>query len=118
MREYLKKHPWLGWVVAAVCLLGSGVVLFRTTTAETPLDRLSENVTIRCTETGQEWTMRRGSFERLLMSHPGALDPGKGIPSEFAEGRLTGVLVDKDDSTRKRPTDRSRINAMKKAYQD
>jgi hypothetical protein len=114
MREFLKRHPWIGWAVAAVSLLLSGWLLFRTLNAETPLDRLSESVTIRCTETGREWTMRRGVFERMLMSQSGPIDPTQGIPSEFAEGRLTGVLVDKDDWEETV----ARINEMKKAYQD
>lgn len=76
------------------------------------LERRSEDVTIRCTETGEEWTMNRGEFERVLMGMHGQIDPTKGIPSPHAEGRLTGVLVDKDDWEEAV----ERINRMKAKY--
>ncbi|MEZ6318513.1 MAG: hypothetical protein R3B49_07145 [Phycisphaerales bacterium] len=75
--------------------------------------RRAQTVTIRCTETGNEWQMNRGEFERLLMTTPGQIDPTKGIPSPYADGRLTGVLVDKDDWD----STVERINAAKKMFE-
>ncbi|USN99655.1 MAG: hypothetical protein H6810_03060 [Phycisphaeraceae bacterium] len=114
MREFLKKYPWLGWLVAAVCLGASVFILMRGSSSNAPdtIEKLSETVTIRCTETGNEWTMRRGDFEHMLLSQNGLIDPTQGIPSKFADGRPTGVLVDTKDWTETV----NRINAMKKRY--
>ncbi|HHN78932.1 MAG TPA: hypothetical protein ENK11_09725 [Phycisphaerales bacterium] len=103
-------------MIAVISVAFAGVMYIRGMSNNAPdsISRLSEMVTIRCTETGKEWQMNRGQFERLLMTQDGLIDPNKGIPSKFADGRPTGVLVDKKDweETVKR------INAMKKAYQN
>ncbi|MBZ0171711.1 MAG: hypothetical protein K8E66_04970 [Phycisphaerales bacterium] len=113
-RDILKSKPWIGWAFSLL-FLGLALLMYvRGSGGNAPdsLERRSQMVTIRCTETGNEWQMNRGQFERLLMTQSGMLDPALGIPSEFAEGRLTGVLVDKDDWEETV----GRINAMKKAY--
>ena len=116
MRDFFQKRPWVAWVIAVISVAFAGVMYIRGMSNNAPdsISRLSEMVTIRCTETGKEWQMNRGQFERLLMTQDGLIDPNKGIPSKFADGRPTGVLVDKKDweETVKR------INAMKKAYQN
>ncbi len=116
MREFLKQNPWIGWIVAAVCFGVAAFVVVGGSRGNDPdsIERRSEMVTIRCTETGNEWEMNRGQFERLLLVQHGMIDPKQGIPSEFAEGRLTGVLVDKNDWEETV----ERINSMKQAYQD
>jgi len=116
LREALNQRPWIGWAVAGVAILVLGVVAFNRTFGGGPPDsakRRAEMVTIRCTETGEEWEMNRGQFEQMLLTTPGQIDPAKGIPSPYADGRLTGVLVDKsdwDDTV-------ERINAAKKMYE-
>ncbi|MEQ8771128.1 MAG: hypothetical protein RIB60_11540 [Phycisphaerales bacterium] len=114
LREVINSKPWLGWAVAGVAIAIGAFVLIRNLTTQEPdsVERRSQEVTIRCTETGTEWTMNRGEFERLLMTIPGEIDPSKGIPSPYAEGRLTGVLVDKDDWTEAV----ERINAAKRQF--
>ncbi|MCA9300686.1 MAG: hypothetical protein KDA28_16570, partial [Phycisphaerales bacterium] len=99
LRTFLNSHAWIGWVVAVVALgLAASFALgvFRPERPDS-VERRSEDVTIRCTETGNTWTMNRGEFERLLLTTPGPIDPESGIPSRFAEGRPTGVLVDDSD---------------------
>lgn len=114
IRDELNKRPWLGWMVAGLCLTLAAVTFLRSNPGNAPdsLERRSQLVTIRCTETGNEWEMNRGEFERLLLLSPGSIDPAAGIPSKFADGRLTGVLVNKKDWTETV----DRINAMKRAY--
>lgn len=113
LREVINEKPMLGWIVASIILVGAVFFAIRSTTNHAPdsLERRSQEVTIRCTETGNEWTMNRGQFERLLLTQNGMIDPTKGIPSKYAEGRPTGVLVDKSDWNETV----TRINAWKKA---
>ena len=116
IREFLQSKPWLGWVLSGVFLIAAAWMFVGNMGSNAPdsRERRSEMVTIRCTETGNEWEMNRGRFERLLLTQHGMIDPKQGIPSEFAEGRLTGVLVDKSDWEETV----ERINTMKRAYQD
>lgn len=116
LRDTLQEKPLIAWTVSGVCLIVAAVVIIRGGKDSAPdsLERRSQTVTIRCTETGNEWQMNRGQFERLLLTSNGLIDPDAGIPSEFAEGRLTGVLIDKNDWTETV----ERINAMKRQYQD
>ena len=115
IRETLNSKPWIAWVVAAASL--TVATLFVTGVIGggrgAGPQALAEEVTIRCTETGQEWTMSRGEFERELLLSPGQIDPNAGIPSPYAEGRRTGVLVNK----REWEATVERINAAKRAYQ-
>jgi hypothetical protein len=57
------------------------------------LQRMTENVTIRCTETGKEWVMPRGRMEQELFGRPGPLDPSIGLTNPDT-GRPTGFPVD------------------------
>ena len=95
----LNQRPWIAWCVAAVAVAVTVAMLTGVFSSQEPdsVERRSQDVTIRCTETGKEWTMNRGEFERQLMTMHGQIDPTKGIPSPYADGRLTGVLVDKKD---------------------
>jgi hypothetical protein len=53
------------------------------------LDRTTEMVTIKCRETGDEWTMPRGRMEQMLWDRPAPLDPSQGLPNPKT-GKLTG----------------------------
>jgi len=112
LREILNDKPIIGRTITVVALAVAGFLIIRTLTNKEPdsIERRSETVTIRDTETGDEWTMNRGQFERLLLLHNGLIDANGGIPSQFSDGRPTGILVDKDDWQETV----SRINSMKK----
>lgn len=116
LRETLSEKPWIAWTISGVCLIAAAFVLLRSNsnTAPDTIERLSGKVTIRCTETGNEWEMNRGQFEQMLLTSNGLIDPEAGIPSKFADGRPTGILVDKSEWTETV----ERINAMKRQYQD
>lgn len=113
IRELLNEKPAISRTIVGVFVVGAIVFAFRAGTNSAPdsIERRSEIVTIRDTETGDEWQMNRGQFERLLLLSDGLVDENGGIPSEFSEGRRTGVLVDKSDWKETV----QRINAMKKS---
>lgn len=112
LREKLNENPAIGRTLALIVAVVAVFILVRSRSSNAPdsVERRSETVTIRDTETGDEWTMNRGQFERLLLLQNGLIDENGGIPSEFSEGRPVGVLVDKPD-WRKTV---ERINAMKR----
>ncbi len=114
LRQVLNEKPWVGRSVVAVAVAGAIYFAFRAGTNNAPdsLERRSEMVTIRDTLTGDEWTMNRGEFERLLLSQQGVIDPTGGIPSQFSEGKPVGVLVNKSEWEETV----HRINAMKRHY--
>jgi len=57
--------------------------------AQGTVEYLSGDLTITCTETGEEWTMSRGRLEMVLYQRPGILDPAEGLPNP-STGTLTG----------------------------
>jgi hypothetical protein len=112
LREKLNENPMIGRTIAVLIAVVAVVILIRSQSNDAPdsVERRSQTVTIRDTETGDEWTMNRGEFERLLLLQNGLIDANGGIPSQFSGGRPTGVLVDKPDW--QETVDR--INAMKR----
>lgn len=109
----MNENPAVGRTIAFIAVAVAAFFIFRTLNKSEPdsHERRSQMVTIRDTETGDEWEMNRGQFERLLMLQEGQIDPNGGIPSHFSEGRPVGVLVDKSDWE----NTVERINAMKDA---
>jgi len=111
LRKIFNEKPIIGRTIAFVAVIGATYFIVRSGSNDAPdsVERRSEIVTIRDTETGDEWTMNRGQFERLLLLQDGEIDPNGGIPSKFSDGRPTGILVDTRDWTETV----NRINAMK-----
>lgn len=115
IRSFISNNPKLGWTVAlGVFVIAAAVIAIQLKNAGPPdsIARRSEDVTLRCTETGNEWTMNRGEFERALMTYQGELTPDGMFPSKFADGRPVAILVDRSDWQETV----SRINAAKEAY--
>ena len=104
-------------VLASLAIVLAGWLVLRTITSDPPLDSveyLSTELTIRCAETGDEWTMSRAKLERELYTRPGVLDPNQGLVNANI-GKPTGF-----PSNRERDWDSviERINAQKTRLQE
>src|ERR1041385_8009715 len=92
IRETLKSKPWVGWAVAGALFLVAAALAYRSLWGggETySVNRLTQDVTIRDRETGEEWTMKRGQMEQVLRDRGGTVDPNVGLPNPKT-GKLTG----------------------------
>ncbi|MBX3356803.1 MAG: hypothetical protein KF745_00085 [Phycisphaeraceae bacterium] len=90
-REFLKKNAWAGWVLAMVFLVASVILYRKLSGANDPysVERLSETVTLKDSQTGEEWTMPRGVMETQLRERGLSLDAKEGLPNPKT-GTLTG----------------------------
>lgn len=107
VREFVNKQPMLGWGVAAVIALLAVVLFVRNLTGGETAE-LTQMVTIRCRDTGKEWTMPRGAMEKQLMMRPFPVNPDEGLINPDT-GKPTGFPVDDWKLTV------DRINATRKA---
>ena len=106
MRKLLAERPMLGWIVAAVLMLGTAFMLWRQLSGGETAE-LSQMVTIRDTETGETWEMSRGSMEKELYMRSFPVDPNEGLTNPKT-GKKTGFPVDDWKATI------TRINAERK----
>lgn len=90
----LLQSPAVGWSVAAIAVGFAIFVLVRSFFATSPYDpaRMTENVTIRYMDTGDEVQMPRGRFEKELRNMGRALKPDEGVINPKT-GKPTGILV-------------------------
>ncbi len=95
-RKFINDRPWMGWVVAGVILVGSIFVYRYLSGRGDPysVDRLSEMITLKCSETGYEWQMNRGEMELELRSRAGMIKPGEGLMNPQT-GKFTGFPFSK-----------------------
>jgi hypothetical protein len=97
MREFLKKNPWLGWVLCVVLL---GISAWRwfggTETSPFSPERMQETVTIKYTDTGDTAEMPRGRFEKMLRDAGTKLDPNQGLINPKT-GKPTGFLFNQKE---------------------
>lgn len=108
----------LSKVLLVVALLLGGILIFRAVAGNSDpysVDTLTEDITLRCTETGDEWVLNRGRMEYILRTRyngeDGLVDPDEGIVNPET-GTPTGFPVNKE-----RDWDQAieRINAEKVA---
>lgn len=81
LKELLGERTLLR-ISLAVCLVILAVIaVLRLTGPKNPysLERLTQDVTLVCRETGEEFRMPRGRMEQMLWDRPAPLDPGVGL---------------------------------------
>jgi hypothetical protein len=95
-RAILEKKPWIGWAVAGVFLVLAVWIYMRRTTSSDPYspERMTEMVTIKFTDTGDEVDMPRGRLDKELRQSGGKLDPTKGVVNPKT-GQPTGFPFNK-----------------------
>jgi len=99
LREAVNRRPALGWAIAGVLLLVMGALLyFRLGGGGDPYapERMTEEVTIKFTDTDDEITMPRGRMEQELRYRVGQLDPTRGIINPKTN-QPTGFLFNKGE---------------------
>lgn len=98
IRDFMNRSPWLGWVFAAIMLGVSVTIFFKMNGSSDTYspERMTEDVTIRFSDTGDEITMPRGRFEKELRMRGGAIDPSKGITNPKTN-EPTGFLFNKSE---------------------
>lgn len=117
IRDFMNRSPWLGWVFAAV-MLGVSVLLYMRMSGSGDTyspERMTEDVTIRFSDTGDEITMPRGRFEKELRMRGGAIDPSKGIINPKTN-EPTGFLFNKaewDETVARLNTERESVVGSK-----
>lgn len=96
IREMLAK-PAVGWTIAGIAVLVAVFLFWRSSRSGSyDLNRLSEKVTVRFTDTDDEITLLRAEFEKQLRSTPGQLSVDSGIINPKT-GKPTGILVATED---------------------
>ncbi len=92
----------LSKVLLVVALLLGGFLIYRTVMGSADpysVDTLSEDVAIRCEETGKEWSINRGRMERQLRTRyngeDGLVDPAEGLANPDT-GKPTGFPVNRN----------------------
>ena len=103
-------------VALAVCLVVFAVLAVRRLTRpQNPysFERLTQEVTLVCRETGEEFTMPRGRVEQMLWDRPAPIDPSVGItnpntglPTLFPKNEWE-TMIDRINADRKAVADAS-----------
>ncbi len=97
IREWLRRKPWLGWVVAGL-LLAASVYFYMRGGANDPYSqkRLTSMVTIKYTDTGDEVEIPWGRIEKELRLREGKADSSQGLINPKT-GAATGFPFNKRD---------------------
>lgn len=97
MRQLLSQKPWIG-IVACVALLGGAAFMLTRGSGGSPysVERLTADVTVVFSDTGEEVKMPRGRFEVFLWDRAGEVKLEEGIPNPKT-GKLTGFPKDRGE---------------------
>ena len=95
MNDSQKKQVVRVVLVGLIVVLG-GVFFVRMITGAEPgtAASLTQDLTIRCSETGDEWTLSRGKLEQALYSRQGEIDVNEGLVNPET-GKATGFPVNR-----------------------
>ena len=95
MRNFLKKHPLVGWGLCLALLAATAWLWLGRERGESALspERMQETVTIKYADTGETAQMPRGRFEKMLRDAGSKLDPAHGLVNPKT-GKPTGFLFD------------------------
>lgn len=93
IRNQLAERPMLGWALAAVLLIAAAGYSWMRFSRADETNQLTQFVTVRCTETGEEWQVLRGVMEKELYLRSGPINPGEGLPNPKT-GKRTGFPID------------------------
>lgn len=100
LRQQLNDKPWIGWCVAGVILVVAVVVYFArssNSSMEYGQEYMTQMVTVKFADTGEEMELPRGRFEKMLRdSAGGELDATKGLINPKTN-QPTGFLFNKSD---------------------
>lgn len=99
LRESLNQKPWISWAIALVAIGAAGYMYVRSAgggKGSYGLDRMTEMVTIKYADTGDEEQIPRGRLEKMLRTQGDKLDPTKGLINPKS-GQPTGFIFDKSD---------------------
>lgn len=97
IRQFMRDKPWIGWVVALFALAGAGVIIFKqqTTTGMYDPESMTQIITIKFLDTGDEVEIPRGRVDTMLREQQsGVVDPSKGLLNPKT-GQPTGFPIDK-----------------------
>lgn len=92
----MNQRPWVGYAIVAALVGAGAFAFFRLGTGGgDDVARLSQRITIRDAQTGDEWTVLRADMELDLIqqSNRGVLDPSRGLVNEKT-GKPNGFPVD------------------------
>ncbi len=81
LKAMLDRSPRLGWLCAAL-FLAAGILIFmrmRSDPGTYSFERMTQDVRVRCVETGEEWTVKRGRMEADLLARAGQIDSAEGL---------------------------------------
>ena len=98
VRDLINKKPWMGWTLAGVLFALMVFMFIRSGKSESPYspERMTEMVTIRFSDTGDEMTMPRGRVDKMLRERGNKLDANEGITNPKT-GKPTGFIFNKKE---------------------
>lgn len=85
-------------VLASVAIILGGWLLVRSVFSGPDVgsvDYLQTDLTVKDSETGEEWEMSRGKLEQELYSRSGDIDPNEGLPNPTT-GKPTGFPMNRE----------------------
>jgi hypothetical protein len=100
IKDMLDRSPRTGWLLALMFLV-AGVLLFvrlRASPGTYSYERMTQDVRVRCAETGEEWIVKRGRMESELLRRQGQINAAEGLTNPKT-GKATGFPINEWQET-------------------